>query len=221
MVYHNLEKTYLILELLKKYKIIKRKKLADEINTNISYVTSSISYLRTKGYIIESIVGYDGCYEYKGKIKNDNKLNNKLNKIEVKGIKRLYKKGIKLNEIENVINTTRGSIFYHLHKQKITPNRQKFELYEDRKNKIIKMYNEGLSIKEIANNLNIDEKKACCILYRCVKGNRRKVIKNKNEILEYIKNSNESGKEIAKKFNVSQGTISNLKKQLGSDLMIK
>lgn len=219
MVYHNLEKTYLILEVLKKYKIINRKKLADEINTNINYVTSSISYLRTKGYIIESIVGYDGCYEYKGKrkIKNDNK----LNKIEVKGIKRLYEKGIKLNEIENVINTTRGSIFYHLHKQKIIPNRRKFELYEDKKNKIIKMYNEGLSIKEIANNLNIDEKKACCILYRCVKGNRRKVIKNKNEILEYIKNSNESGKEIAKKFNVSQGTISNLKKQLGSDLMIK
>ncbi|WP_147574332.1 ArsR family transcriptional regulator [Clostridium massiliamazoniense] len=47
------------------------------------------------------------------------------------------------------------------------------------------------------------------MLYRCVKGNRRKVIKNKNEILEYIKNSNESAKEIAKKFNVSQGTISN------------
>ena len=154
--------------------------------------------------------------EYKGKIKNDNKLNNKLNKIEVKGIKRLYKKGIKLNEIENVINTTRRSISYHLHKQKVIPNRRKFELYEDRKNKIIKMYNEGLSIKEIANNLNIDEKKACCILYRCVKGNRRKVIDNKEEIIEYIKKSNKSGKEIAKKFNVSEGTISNLKKKIKS-----
>lgn len=212
MVYHNLEKTYLILELLKKYKIINRDTLAKEVDTNINYVTGAIIYLRNKGYIIESIVGYDGCYEYKGKIKNDNK----LNKIEVKGIKRLYKKGIKLNEIENVINTTRGSIFYHLHKQKVIPNRRKFELYEDRKNKIIKMYNEGLSIKEIANNLNIDEKKACCILYRCVKGNRRKVIDNKEEIIEYIKKSNKSGKEIAKKFNVSEGTISNLKKKIKS-----
>ena len=61
------------------------------------------------------------------------------------------------------------------------------------------MYNEGLSIKEIANNLNIDEKKACCILYRCVKGNRRKVIDDKEKIIEYIKKSNKSGKEIAKK----------------------
>ncbi|WP_055069094.1 hypothetical protein [Clostridium massiliamazoniense] len=69
MVYHNLEKTYLILDLLKKYKIINRDILAKEVDTNISYVTGAIIYLRNKGYIIESIVGYDGCYEYKGKIK--------------------------------------------------------------------------------------------------------------------------------------------------------
>lgn len=76
------------------------------------------------------------------------------------------------------------------------------------------MYNQGLSIKEISNNLCITEKHTCCFLYRCVKGNRRNVINNKNEIIEYIKTSNESGKSIAKKFNVSEATISNLKRKM-------
>lgn len=171
---HNLEKTYLVLELLKKYKVINREKIASEVGTNVNYVTGAITYLRSKGYIIESNIGYDGCYEYKGKI--EVRTDKKLDKIQIKGIKELYKKGVKINEIEGIVNTTRASVFYHLHKQKVKLNRRKFELYEDRKKQVIKMYNEGLSIKEIANKLDIDEKKACCILYRCVKGNRRKFI---------------------------------------------
>ncbi|WP_055069089.1 helix-turn-helix transcriptional regulator [Clostridium massiliamazoniense] len=211
MVYYDLEKTYLILDLLKRYKIVNRKKLASDVKTNISYVSESVKYLRKKGYIIESNSGYNGCYIYKGKrkIKNEDKLSD----IEISGIKKLYQKGIKIKDIQSIINMSKVTVFYQLNKERVDLDRVKVKLDDDR-DKIIRMYSQGLSIKEIAKNLGISEKRTGSVIYTCVKGNRRNVIDNKNEILEYIKTSTESGKEIAKKFNVSAATISNLKKEI-------
>lgn len=134
MVYHDLEKTHLILNLLKEYKIINRDKLAKEADTNTTYVTGAINYLRSKGYVIDTNLGYEGCYEYKYKRKV--RTDKKLDKIQVKGIKKLYKKGVRIDEIENIVNTTRGSVFYHLHKQHVKLNRRKLEINEERRKKL-------------------------------------------------------------------------------------
>ena len=206
-----LKDIYKVLHVLKANKYVTRTELASKANVNIKYVTYAIQYLCRQQYNIEVVQGKNGGYIYDGK-KKKIILERKISKID-KGICDLYKDdNVKISDIEELTNRSRPAIYYQLnkHKIKLYKKPQKYD------GGIIKeLYESGKSIKDIAYELNISYKLASSTIYRFVKGNRRHKIDNREEIKQYIvDNPNVRGREIAKKFNVSQGTITYLKREL-------
>ena len=202
---------YKVLNILKASKYATSKEIADKCNINVSYVVAAIKYLRQNGYNIETVQGATGGYIYNGK--ENIKLNDNVTSKVSKGIVDLYRNNVPTKDIKEVTNRNQQTIYYHLRKHRIKPNRKRRNIEEYKQ--IEELYNKGLSIKEIAKNLNIPDSYASKLVYVFVKGNRRHKIDNRNEIKKYIiDNPGITGKEIAQKFNVSEGTITYLKKEL-------
>lgn len=202
---------YKVLNILKASKYVTSKEIADKCNINATYVVAAIRYLRQNGYNIETVQGATGGYIYHGK-ENIKLSDNVTNKIS-KGIVDLYRDNVLTKDIKEVTNRNQQTIYYHLRKHRIKPNRKRRNIEEYRQ--IESLYNKGLSIKEIAKELNIPATYASKLVYVFVKGSRRHKIENREEIKQYIiDNPGITGKDIAKKFNVSEGTITYLKKEL-------
>lgn len=208
-----LKDIYNIASILKANRCVTQKELEEKCNLNRIDVINIIKYLEKNGYTIENMQDVNGGYIYKYKeYKEQVKLREKVNEEISCGMVDLYKNNVLTKDIKEVSNRTQQTIYYHLRKHRIKPNRKRESVKEY---EIEKLYNKGLTIKQIANTLNITENYANNLIYKFIKGTRRHRIENREEIKKYIiDNPNISGKEIAQKYNVSPGTITYLKKEI-------
>lgn len=217
MVYQNsvsLKEAYRVLEVLKANKFVTSAELSSKCNLNSTYVVLAIKLLKAHGYNIESIKGIAGGYIYHTeKRKIQRYKGERVRNRESKHLIELYNDKLKLKDIIEFSNRSKPTIYAQLKKNGLKPDRKRRNIEEYRY--IEDMYNKGLSIKEIAKKLNIPDSYANKLIYTFVKGNRRNKINNRDKIKEYILNNKDvTGKEIARKFGISQATVTNLKKEI-------
>lgn len=154
-----------------------------------------------------------------GRIQSINKKGRKKKTLE------LYNLGLETKEISKRLNVTVESINTYIkelrEEGKIQQRERKNVAKEENKKKILELYNQGLYIKEIANEVYLAE----TTVNRYIKelkeegkiqqGKRKNVAKEKNKekILE-LYNLGMKRKEIAEKLNISVGTIQKYKIEL-------
>lgn len=166
--FNNLEVAYKVLTVLKSYKSITRTELVIKSNVNQSYVTNSIMLLRRKGFKIDTLFGESGGYEYRGYKRAISK-NEKLKQGDSKSIANLYKAGVSIQELKELTGKTKESIFYNLKKEKVILNRK----VKKDKELLKRLYEEGHSLKKIAEITNTKYSLIQKNIYRYVKSNRR------------------------------------------------
>lgn len=114
-------------------------------------------------------------------------------------------------EIAATLKRNRGVVYSYLIRQGYDLSRE--SILKKHIDEVEEMYKEGLSIKEIADKLNLTKNYVGTAIYNYIKADRRnKLTENtKKNIIKDIEKSELNQKEIAKKYNVSEAIISIIK----------